>query len=261
MELLAGVHSVREALRARRRVCRRLLLAARGDLADELATLAAEAGVRVETTSPGELERRVGGAVRSQGIVLEAEALPTESFEALLNRIRAPHACLVATDGVEDPQNLGAIARVADAAGAHGLVLTDRRSPPLSPAVSRASAGAIEHLPVARVPNLARALEEAQGAGYWTIGADAERGASIFDPGGRHWEGSVVLVLGSEGRGIRPGLAKHLDHWVRIPMSGHVTSLNVAAAAAVLLFDRRRHLAERTLSAGRQEGAQTRPPT
>ncbi len=258
MELLAGIHSVREALRARRRKFGRLLLEPPGG--GDLETLALAAGARVETAPASELARRLGPGVRSQGVLLEAGPLPADSLESLLNRLAGAHPCLVALDGVEDPQNLGAIARVAEAAGVSGLVLTDRRAPPLSPAVSRASAGAIEHLPVARVSNLARAMESAKAAGFWTVGADAERGVPLYGSSGREWEGSVVLVLGSEGKGIRAGLARHLDHWVRIPMAGQVASLNVATAAAVLLFERRRRLSDpETRHGSRQERAEALP--
>jgi 23S rRNA (guanosine2251-2'-O)-methyltransferase len=144
---------------------------------------------------------------------------------------------LVALDGVEDPQNLGAIARVAEAAGAQGLILTRRRSPPLSPAVARASAGAIEWLPVARVPNLPRALNVLKSKGFWAFGSDPEATEELFDLSDRQLSGDRVVVLGAEGRGLRRGIAQVLDHRVRIPMEGQVDSLNVSSAAAVVLFE------------------------
>jgi 23S rRNA (guanosine2251-2'-O)-methyltransferase len=144
---------------------------------------------------------------------------------------------LVALDGVEDPQNLGAIARVAESAGALGLVLTHRHAPPLSAAVSRASAGAIEWLPVARVPNLTRALESLQGEGFWVLGADAEAADSLYDLPDRLARADRVVVFGAEGRGLRPGVAKRLDQKLRIPLRGKVDSLNVSTAASVVLFE------------------------
>ncbi len=144
---------------------------------------------------------------------------------------------LVALDGVEDPQNLGAIARSAHAAGVSGLVLPQRRSAPLSPAVSRASAGAIEHLPVAQVVNLARALERLKEAGFWVVGAEAEAPQDLFAADARFWKGDLVFVFGAEGRGIRPGLERQIDLRFAIPMAGQVASLNVSAAAAVVLFE------------------------
>jgi 23S rRNA (guanosine2251-2'-O)-methyltransferase len=143
----------------------------------------------------------------------------------------------VALDGVEDPQNLGAIIRVAEAAGAQGLVLTARRAPPLGAAVARASAGAVEHLPVARVGNLRRALQQLQGGGFWLIGADPAEGEDLFQSADRIWQGDLAVVFGAEGRGLRRGVLGLLDHRIRIPMLGQVGSLNVAAAAAVVLFE------------------------
>jgi 23S rRNA (guanosine2251-2'-O)-methyltransferase len=145
----------------------------------------------------------------------------------------------VALDGVEDPQNLGAVIRVAEAAGALGLILTSRRAPPLGAAVSRASAGAVEHLPVSRVGNLRRALEQLKEGGFWAIGADPDAAEDLFLTPDRIWQGDLVLVFGSEGRGLRRTVVEALDHRVRIPMAGRVGSLNVAAAAAVVLFHAR----------------------
>src|SRR5262245_31584114 len=238
MEALSGFHSVREALRARRRRLIRLWVRSpepRGG--SELVALAEAAGVPVEWAPDVELEARTPAGQRSQGVVLEAEAIPELELPAALALPVEERPLLVALDGVEDPQNVGAIARAAEAAGARALLLTRRRAPPLSPAVSRASAGAIEHLPVVRIPNLARALRELGQRGYWRLGADAGATAQPYWAADRLLAGPVVLVLGSEEQGIRPGVAHELDERVRIPMQGRVESLNVAAAAAVLLFE------------------------
>jgi 23S rRNA (guanosine2251-2'-O)-methyltransferase len=239
MEALAGLHCVREALRARRRVLRALWIRTpepRG--ARELAALAEAAGVPVEWSPASELEAALPAGARSQGLILEAGPLPELSLQDALEIPPQEAPLLVALDEVEDPRNVGAVARAAEAAGARALVLTRRRAPPLSPTVSRASAGAIEHLPVVRVPNLARALRELGERGYWRIGADAGPGARPYlETPDELWVGPLVLALGGEEGGLRPGVAKQLDERVRIPMRGHVESLNVAAAAAVLLFD------------------------
>jgi 23S rRNA (guanosine2251-2'-O)-methyltransferase len=178
---------------------------------------------------------------RNQGLVLEAGPLPAPSLEELqsLDVLPGEARRLVALDGVEDPQNLGAVIRVAEAAGALGLILTSRRAPPLGAAVSRASAGAVEHLPVSRVGNLRRALEQLKEGGFWTIGADPDAAEDLFLTPDRIWQGDLVLVFGSEGRGLRRAVVEALDHRVRIPMAGRVGSLNVAAAAAVVLFHAR----------------------
>ena len=243
MDRLHGVHCVREALRARRRKPHRLLVRAgrlRPEL-DELVRLARTWGVRVEEVEARDLVAEPGpGASNPQGVALEAEPLPELELADLI--LAASQGCgrgrrIVALDGVEDPQNVGAIVRVAEASGVAGLVLTQRRAPPLSPALARASAGAVEWLPVARVTNLGRALKCLKSEGFWVVGADPEATASVFEVEPRVLRGDLVVVLGAEGRGLRPGVASLVDHPVRIPMQGRVGSLNVSAASAVLLYE------------------------
>jgi 23S rRNA (guanosine2251-2'-O)-methyltransferase len=259
VERVVGFHPVREALKARRRTLHRLVHRddPRHPALPELVALATAARVPIEPVAAAALDRGAGG-LRHQGLVLEAGPLPSPSLEALLTALPGPAGAttLVMLDGVEDPQNLGAVVRVADASGAAGVVLAARGAPPLSPAVSRASAGAVEHLPVARAPNLRRALDSLRGCGYWAMGADAERGDDLFALPERTWRGDLVLVFGAEGRGLRPGVAAGLDHRVRIPLIGHVASLNVAAAAAVVCFEaaRRRGLLSGTASGGSAPG-------
>lgn len=227
-----------EALRARRRAFHRLRIR-KGRGGPELARVVALAealGVPVEEELDPSFRRGAPVDANTQGVLLEAGPLPILSLPQLLAAGRSPRT-LVALDGVEDPQNVGAIARVAEAAGALGLLLTERRSPPVGPAVARASAGAIERLPVARVPNLTRALEALRDGGYWIFGADAQAAESLFSLPDRAFAGDVCVVLGAEGRGLRPGVRDHVDHLVRIPMAGEVASLNVATAAAVVLFE------------------------
>jgi 23S rRNA (guanosine2251-2'-O)-methyltransferase len=205
----------------------------------ELAALiaaAAAAGIPVREVPVGSLSPEAAGDRSSQGVELEAGPLPELSLDELVQPGKPPRT-LVALDGVEDPQNVGAIARVAEAAGARGLILTRRRSPPLSPAVARASAGAIEWLPVARVPNLPRALNDLKTKGFWVFGSDPEATEELFDLPDRQLSGDRVVVLGAEGRGLRRGVVKVLDHRIRIPMQGRVDSLNVSSAAAVVLFE------------------------
>jgi 23S rRNA (guanosine2251-2'-O)-methyltransferase len=182
-------------------------------------------------------------------MILEAEPLPELGLDDALAFPVGERPLLVALDEVEDPQNVGAIARAAEGAGARALLLTRRRAPPLTPAVARASAGAIEHLEVVRVPNLPRALRALGERGYWRLGADGAPDVPPYWEARGLWAAPAVLVLGSEEHGLRPGVARELDQRVRIPMRGRVESLNVAAAAAVLLFEAARN---------REEG---RPPT
>ena len=251
---LTGLHPVREALRARRRALGRLHLdgAPRPEWA-ELQSLAREAGVRVVEGG----EAPSDSADHHPWVWLEAGPLPEVELEALLVQAKSPGATLVALDGIEDPQNLGAIVRVADATGVAGLVLTRRHAPPLSDAVSRASAGAIEWVPVCRVPNLTRALGAMKDAGFWVVGADLEASVDLFQAPDAWLRAPRVLVVGAEGAGLRQGVIQALDHRVRIPMGGRVASLNVSAATAVVLFE----LLRRDRSMGREhERATPAPP-
>ncbi len=236
VEHLTGLNPIREALAARRRELRRLDVRAAATHPGlvELVARARQLGVRVRELPDGESDR-----LASPGVELEAGPLPEFGLEELLiaSSARPDPRTLVALDGVEDPQNLGAIARVAESAGAEGLILTRRHAPPLSAAVSRASSGAIEWLPIARVPNLARALEALRGEGFWVLGADEEAADSLYDLPDRLARGDRVVVFGAEGRGLRPGVAKRIDQRLRIPLRGKVASLNVSTAASVVLFE------------------------
>jgi 23S rRNA (guanosine2251-2'-O)-methyltransferase len=204
-----------------------------------VAKAAAAAGVPVVEVSPEELGRGTGPGGNPQGVALEAGPLPELDLEALCREGPGPRR-LVALDGVEDPQNVGAIVRVAEASGALGLVLSTRRAPPLSPALARASAGAVEWLPVARVGNLINGINYLKSKGFWVVGADPDGDLSLFEVPDRILQGDLVAVLGAEGKGLRPGVQRLVDHSVRIPTTGRVASLNVATAGAVLLFDLQR---------------------
>jgi len=167
-----------------------------------------------------------------QGIVALVAAKEFVSFESILASSFSPF--LVFLDEVEDPQNLGAIVRSAEAAGVDGLIVTERHSVGLTAAVYQASAGALEYMRVARVKNLARALEEVKGRGIWVVGAEAQAAGLWFE---FDYTQPVALVFGSEGRGLRPLVREHCDRLLSIPLVGKTNSLNVAAAAAIFLFE------------------------
>lgn len=235
---LHGVHCVLEALRAGRREIHRLRIRpgrGRSELGEVLA-LADAAGIPVSELHG---EAPAGSETpKSQGVELEVGPLPEYGLEDLLAlEPRGAHRRLVLLDRVEDPQNVGSIVRVAEAVAADGLVMTARRAPPLGPAVARASAGAVEWLPVARVANLSNSIKSLKKKDFWSIGADPEGTESLFELPDGFFAADLLFVLGAEGPGIREGVGRLLDHRVRIPLAGRVESLNVAAAASVLLFE------------------------
>ena len=222
--IVYGRNPVREALRGRRSVSR--VWATKNALREPWM-----ARVEVPVTAGGaeEIEHRCG-SVAHQGVCAEVQAFQYAAAETLL---ALPDPLIVALDQVQDPQNLGAICRTAECAGAAGLVIPERRSAEVTPAVCKASAGAVEHLPLARVRNLADFLTDAKAAGIWCYGADAD-GPVTYDA--VDYTGAVVLVLGSEGRGLRPRVAATCDARVAIPLRGRIESLSVSAAAAVFLY-------------------------
>lgn len=185
---------------------------------------------RSPETAAEELER-LCGSPDHQGVVAEVDPYPYADPASLL---ASPSALVLALDRVQDPRNLGAICRSAEVAGASGVVIPQRHSAGVTAAACKASAGAVEHLPVARVRNLADWLAEAKGTGAWVYGADAGAEATYES---LDYEGRAVLALGGEEKGLRPRVASACDALVSIPGRGRVASLNVSAAAAVLLFE------------------------
>ena len=185
---------------------------------------------RAPETSGEELER-LCGSPDHQGVVAEVDPYPYVGAGELL---RKENALLVALDQVQDPRNLGAVCRSAEAAGAAGVVIPDRRSAEVTPAACKTSAGAVEHLPIARVRNLADWLAEAKQANFWLWAADASAGQAPWDT---DLTGPTVLVLGGEGKGLRPRVSSACDGHIALPQQGRTASLNVSAAATALLYE------------------------
>ena len=258
MAVLSGIHPVREALGAGR-LLERVMVAqgAGGPRLQEIVDLARRAGVPVRFEPRASLDR-VAGSPAHQGVVALVRAQESLSIEDLFAPEKAGAArLLLALDGVEDPQNLGALLRVADGAGVDGVVLTERRSAPLSPVAVKASAGAAEHLRIARVVNLVRTLEELKRRNLWIIGLD-ERGTCDYDQ--FDLTGDCVVVLGREGAGLHELVRRTCDHLLRIPMAGGVSSLNVSTAGAVVLYEafrQRRLVARRAAGAAGQTASGT----
>lgn len=226
--IVYGRNPVREALRGRRRVLRAWAT-------ERAAREPWLTGVPVALADAAEIERRCG-AEAHQGVCAEAEGFPyVGERELLAGPAGRPPATrlLLALDGIQDPQNLGAICRSAEAAGVDGIAIPERRAAEITPAACKASAGAVEHLRIARVRNLADFLIAAKERELWCYGAALENARPYTEV---DLSGGVVLVIGAEGRGLRPRVAAACDELVSIPMRGRIASLNASAAAAVLLF-------------------------
>ena len=229
-QLLYGRNAVHELVRAGRRRVRGLWATA--------ATAEAESWLDADLLRvvEGEALTALVGTADHQGVAAAADAYPYAELEELLEGDRP---LIVALDEVQDPQNLGSIARTAECAGASGLIICRHRAAEVTPAAAKASAGAVEHLPIAQVRNLADALEQAKAAGAWVYGAAGG------DVGGQapipydepDYDGPVVLVVGAEGTGLRPRVARTCDALVALPLHGRIDSLNVGVATGVLLYE------------------------
>jgi 23S rRNA (guanosine2251-2'-O)-methyltransferase len=235
--IVYGAHAVFEALRAGRAT--RLSLVARPGTAPpanrrtaDLIAEAKRAGVPIETIGEDQASRLAGGRPH-QGVLAEVEAPQDWAPADLVAAARAP-GLFVVLDGIEDPQNLGAILRTADAAGVDGVVRQARRSAPLDGAVGKTSAGAVAHLRIATVVNVTRALEELKEAGVWTVGLAAD-GEATYDA--IDLTVPTAIVVGAEGTGLRRLVREACDHVAAIPMAGKVSSLNVSVAAGIVLFE------------------------
>ena len=220
--IVYGRNPVREAIRGKRRV-QRVYATERASHEVLLAEVASS------IVSAAEIENRAGSPDH-QGICAEVQAYPYADAEALLE---PEDALVIALDEIQDPHNLGAVCRVAESAGCSGVVLPERRSAEITPAVCKSSAGAVEHLDVARVRNVADWLGVAKEREAWVYGAAADARIPYHRP---DYSGRVVLVLGSEGRGLRPRVASSCDELIHLPHSGRVGSLNVSTAAAALVY-------------------------
>jgi 23S rRNA (guanosine2251-2'-O)-methyltransferase len=248
MDKLTGIHAVKEALEAERPIDRIAIAKGRQDTRiEEIVQLARKQGIPVRFEERAQLDR-LANAKDHQGVVALAAARAAATLENILASVdsgQGQAGLIVLLDGVEDPHNLGAIVRTALAAGAHGVVIPERRAVGLTDTVARSSAGALAHLPVAKVTNLARAMEELKEAGYWLVGLDEHADKSYTEV---DYTSPVGIVLGSEGQGLHELTRKRCDFVVSLPTTGPVKSLNVSVAAGVVLFEalRQRNSASRT---------------
>ncbi len=237
--IVGGLHPVRELLRARHPVERILVASSRGgsDVLTDLVQLARGRRVPVDEVGREELDRIAGDLVH-QGVVARAPAFPYADLDAVV-AAGGDRAILVALDGITDPHNLGSIARSAEAVGAHGLLVPERRNAPVTPTVEKSAAGALAHLPVVRVTNLVRTLGQLHDRGIWSLGLDGDAPDElaahplVTEP--------CVLVVGAEGAGLSRLVRERCDALVRLPMRGRVGSLNASVAAGVALYELTRH--------------------
>ena len=235
MDVIYGIHAVAEALKSRGRAFEYVAISRERHDAklQRIVDDCRESRVPVRFVSRQDLDRLANRAAH-QGVVAVAAAKQYGDLDDLLAHRRGAHAFLIVLDGVEDPHNLGAIIRAADAAGADGIVIPERRAVGVTGTVAKASAGASEHLPIARVTNVSRAVEELKKQNIWTVGLD-ERGTQPYDQ--LDYKMDCALVLGAEGKGLHEQVRKHCDLVVSIPMLGQVPSLNVSVAAAVVMYE------------------------
>src|SRR5215475_13837182 len=237
MDKLTGIHAVKEALQAGRPIEHIFVAKGRQDTrAEDIVQLARPNGIPVRFEERAQLDR-IAGTRDHQGVVAIAAARAASTLNDILasaNKEKGKPGLIVLLDGVEDPQNLGAIVRTSLAAGAHGVVIPERRAAGLTDTVARASAGALSHLPVAKVTNLARTMEELKEAGYWLVGLDEEGDREYTEVDFRL---PVGIVMGGEGRGLHELTRKRCDFVVSLPTVGPVKSLNVSVAAGVVLFE------------------------
>lgn len=237
-DVLYGRNAVREALRAQRRTFQRLFVASGAQEAGtlgEVVRLATDAGVPITRIDRRDLDRRLRDA-NHQGVLLECGDYPYVDIDDCLSLAeeRGEAAFLLLLDHLQDPQNIGTLLRTAEVVGVHGVVLPGRRAAEITPAVVNASSGAVEHLRVAVVTNLAATIEQLQRAGVWVVGVEDEADAQIFDQADLNIP--LALVLGAEGPGLARLTRERCDFLVRLPMRGQINSLNVAVAGSVVLY-------------------------
>ena len=235
MALIFGIHAVEEALAARGRGFEYVAVAAgRGDSRlQKISQLCRAAGIPVRTMPRDQLTR-LANTGSHQGVVAVTAEKQYGDLDDLLNHKRGQFSFLAVLDGIEDPHNLGAIIRTAEGAGADGIVIPERRAVGVTAAVVKASAGASEYLPVAKVTNISRAIEEIKSRNIWTVGLD-ERGSQLYDQ--IDYKMDCALVLGAEGHGLHQHVREKCDFLVSIPMLGKVPSLNVSVAAAIVMYE------------------------
>jgi len=253
MHYIYGINAVNEALKARGRAFEWVGMAKeRHDLRlQRLIEDCRRLSVPVRFLQRTELDRMAGNASH-QGVVAVTSSKQYSDLDDVVGAKRGQYSLVVVLDGVEDPHNLGAILLTADAAGADGVVIPERRAASVTGTVTKASAGASEHLPIAKVTNIARAVEELKDRNIWTVGLD-ERGSQTYDA--LDYNMDCALVLGAEGKGLHDLVKRKCDFLVSIPMLGKVPSLNVSVAGAVVMYEIVRQRRARQEASNKESGS------
>jgi 23S rRNA (guanosine2251-2'-O)-methyltransferase len=237
-ELIYGRNAVREALRAQRRVPQRLLVANGAQLTGTLADAVAQAkaqDIPVEMVDKRLLESRLHG-LNHQGVILECSEYPYSDLDDMLSLAKSRNEMpfILLLDHLQDPQNLGTLLRTAEIVGIHGVIIPGRRAAEITPSVVNASSGAVEHLHIAVVTNLAQSIEKLQKHGVWVVGIEDDEKAQYYDQADLNMP--LAVVLGSEGAGMARLTRERCDFMVKLPMHGQIQSLNVAVAGSVVLY-------------------------
>lgn len=231
-DIIYGKNAVYEALKANRPI-NKLLITSKRSAVGDIISIARANGVPVQTVDRVYLDKLVGKPNIHQGLAAVCAAKEYINIDKLIDSINDNHF-FVMLDEIQDPQNLGAIMRTADAAGAHGIIIPNRRSVALTSSVAKASAGAMEHVPVARVSNLSQTIDKLKRNNIWVIGADMQAKNLLWDVS---FDGPIALVIGGEGKGLGRLIKEKCDMLVKLPMLGRVNSLNASVAAALLMYE------------------------
>lgn len=236
-DIIYGVHPVIEALEASKRCVKRIILSSGrgGGPLRKIEKLASDKGIEINYQEGRSIDK-IAGVKSHQGVVALISKKELSSVEEIIDfaSSRGEDAAIIVLDCIEDPRNLGAVVRSAEAFGIHGVVIPRHRSAKISPAVAKASAGAMEYMRLAQVVNLRSALKRMKERGLWIVGADARGEKSIYS---FDFSGPIAIVVGGEKRGLRELVKNECDYIVSIPMEGHVTSLNAAVAASILIYE------------------------
>jgi 23S rRNA (guanosine2251-2'-O)-methyltransferase len=235
-DIIYGLNPAMEALRGTRKAFELFIAGTSADKRlEKLLKLAAEKGVPVRHREKADISKLCGND-HHQGVALRIEGYSYAELDAILDRCRdsGENGLIIVLDGIQDPHNLGAIIRSAACAGAHGVIIPKDRAAGVTPTVEKASAGAVETIPVTQVTNIAQTLEELKKAGFWIYGASDNASALLYN---QDLTGATVLVIGNEGEGIRPLVRKKCDAVFSIPMQGGINSLNASVATGIALFE------------------------